>query len=201
MEARDKRAHKAQIEAAQHWLDKAASSLEAENEIRSDLHLMLAEAELYRAKRRRAWYKLAAWALPPLVAGALVAGGYALWGEEGDRAAETAETGTIIADVRADGAGNKNFAGKTVNRVETHKDGDYLPNAAPIPPTAADTAFVPDGTSPARRTDVAERPAQAPVTEDATGASSDVPASEEKRSVPDTDVQQLMQSAAIILRK
>lgn len=50
MAATDRSDHKMCIQAARHWLDKAASSLEAENELRSDLQVMLAEAERYRAK-------------------------------------------------------------------------------------------------------------------------------------------------------
>lgn len=73
------------VSAAKKWLGKAENSLEHDNNIRSDLHIMLAEAELRRAREKMAntakpfWLKYIA----PLMMSVLVfaAGGFFLLNE------------------------------------------------------------------------------------------------------------------------
>lgn len=69
------------IAAAKGWLNQAEDSLEQANDIRGDLNLMLAQAELQRAqekKSRKGWLR---WAirLLPLAAALCVAVGYVLY--------------------------------------------------------------------------------------------------------------------------
>lgn len=198
MEIRDKRAHKAHIEAAQNWLGKAASSLEAENEIRSDLHLMLAEAELYRAKRRSLWRRGAAWALPPLVAIALVAAGYALFIGGEDSVVRTSGTSVAGAGTQELLQENQNFAGKTADRVETFKDGGRV-SVTPVHAASPIAETVPS--APVEHAPGETQQPRAEMTDRIEPAASAIEQPNEERRVPDTDVQQLMQSAAVILRQ
>lgn len=55
------------ITAAKAWIGQAEESIDKDNEIRSDLNLMLAQAELQRAKERddvRLWKKWLKWTIP-----------------------------------------------------------------------------------------------------------------------------------------
>lgn len=66
------------ITAAKDWLGQAEESIDKENDIRSDLNLMLAQAELQRAKEKddiKLWKKWLKWTLPWLAA-IIIAVGY-----------------------------------------------------------------------------------------------------------------------------
>lgn len=66
------------ITAAKDWLGQAEESIDKENDIRSDLNLMLAQAELQRAKEKddlKLWKKWLKWTLPWLAA-IIIAAGY-----------------------------------------------------------------------------------------------------------------------------
>ena len=67
----------AHVKAAKDWLGRAESSLEKEEDVRGGLNLMLAEAELQRARETRTG-KSAARFLAPALAVLLVAGGVTL---------------------------------------------------------------------------------------------------------------------------
>ena len=69
------------IAAAKGWLNQAEDSLEQENDIRGDLNLMLAQAELQRAQEKKAPAGWLCWMkrLLPLAAALCVAVGYVLY--------------------------------------------------------------------------------------------------------------------------
>lgn len=73
------------VSAAKKWLGKAETSLEHDNNIRSDLHIMLAEAELKRAREKMADSPVKFWqkyALPLVLSSLfLAAGGFFLLSE------------------------------------------------------------------------------------------------------------------------
>lgn len=65
------------ITAAKEWLGQAEESIDEENSIRSDLNLMLAQAELQRAKEKddiKLWRKWLKWTVPWIAALAIAAG-------------------------------------------------------------------------------------------------------------------------------
>lgn len=65
------------ITAAKEWLGQAEESIDEENNIRSDLNLMLAQAELQRAKEKddiKLWRKWMKWTVPWIAALAIAAG-------------------------------------------------------------------------------------------------------------------------------
>lgn len=64
---KDNADYRKHITAAKTWIGLAEESIDKENEIRSDLNLMLAQAELQRAKERddvRLWKKWLKWTVP-----------------------------------------------------------------------------------------------------------------------------------------
>lgn len=64
------------ITAAKAWIGQAEESIDKDNEIRSDLNLMLAQAELQRAKERddvKLWKKWLRWTIPWVAALAIAA--------------------------------------------------------------------------------------------------------------------------------
>lgn len=68
------------ITAAKEWLGHAEESMDKENGVRSDLSLMLAQAELQRAKEKddiKLWRKWLKWTVPWLAA-IIIAAGYLL---------------------------------------------------------------------------------------------------------------------------
>lgn len=67
----------AHIRAARDWLGRAESSLERENDVQGDLSLMLAEAELQRARETQRKKRLVQF-LAPMLALILVLGGFVL---------------------------------------------------------------------------------------------------------------------------
>ena len=67
----------AHVKAAKDWLGRAESSLEKEEDVRGGLNLMLAEAELQRARETRKRKRFARF-LAPVLAMLLVLGGVAL---------------------------------------------------------------------------------------------------------------------------
>ncbi|BEU87213.1 hypothetical protein TAMA11512_06770 [Selenomonas sp. TAMA-11512] len=206
MAERDKLAHKAHIQAAQNWLGKAASSLEAENEIRSDLHLMLAEAELRRANRHSLLTRGVKLALPPLAAVLIVLAGNALLHSEWQKDAQTTELPVVGAGTQEVFQENKKLAGKEESRVEYFKDSENM-SVAPAMTSPDTNETVQSRVSADERSlqPVLQEAAQEAAPENALTVEqpSSVLAenSAERRTVPDPDMQQLMQSAAVILRK
>lgn len=69
------------IAAAKSWLNQAENSLESENDIRGDLNLMLAQAELQRAKEKKPDGFVVYWLkrLAPLAAAVLLVAGYMVY--------------------------------------------------------------------------------------------------------------------------
>ena len=92
-----RRVIKEHISAARDWLGRAESSIDKENDVRGDLDVMLAQAELQRAQETKysaRWRKLFI-RLAPLVVAVFVALGYVML----LRSEKTEETGTTSVPV------------------------------------------------------------------------------------------------------
>lgn len=75
--AKNRNTFRQHIRAAREWLGRAENSLDKENDIRGDLNLMLAQAELQRAKESNGLARKPSWTvrLAPLAMALLLVGG------------------------------------------------------------------------------------------------------------------------------
>lgn len=203
---RDKQ--KNHIRAAREWLGEAETSLECENDVQSDLKLMLARAELSRVKDTPATSRLKARALkvlPAVCAALIVVAGYYLL--DGDNAArETSAVTQAVTDATAPARGalpeavDASAAVAAAERAplpEVRTDGavSISADSASPAPLVESTTVAPAASAAtseqARVSVVAEEPS-APVAT----ATETAPA-----APPPAEMQQLMQSAGKILRQ
>lgn len=75
--AKNRNTFRQHIRAARDWLGRAESSMDKKNDVRGDLNLMLAQAELQRARETKGLTKRASWLvrLAPLAAALLLVAG------------------------------------------------------------------------------------------------------------------------------
>lgn len=201
---RDKQ--KNHIRAAREWLGEAESSLECENDVRSDLKLMLARAELEHVKDTPSTCRLKERALkilPAVCAVAIVAVGLYCWPSEGQRgAAVSGAVESVTAPARAVVAPPTPTDGPAVAST----DSAPLPEVAPGIAGSASALAADSGTndSAPEASDAAEPSAlTAPATAEtapaqAVAAPAAIP---EPPAPPTAEMQQLMQSAGKILRQ
>lgn len=173
------------ITAAKTWLSQAENSIDKENDIRSDLNLMLAQAELQRAqetKQCRLW-QLWLKRLAPLVAAILVGAAYVLF---------------LRPDL-ADGQADVNMPAAAEIEIAPAASGLGQPahqQLVPAPVTDTEAAAQPErafeqvGPQPA-----AQPPMEAVLTGQPEASSAAQPA------VPDAELQKLMQHAGKALRE
>lgn len=138
---------------------------------------------------------------PPLVASLCVAAGYIFFAGEDD------EKGMMGVSVSEDGTPlyvqeNKKVAGKTGEHVESLQDGESMPLASMrIAPTVNEETLSMAKERLSSSSDGGKSDVQSPAQTDEADLSARKETREDRRNVPDTDVQQLMQRAACILRK
>lgn len=174
------------ITAAKTWLSQAENSIDKENDLRSDLDLMLAQAELQRAqetKQRKLWQR---WVkrLAPLGAALLVGVAYVLFlrpeligsqPEEGQLPA----TEQVQAGVQAGTAG-------MVQEPDRQAEPKLLTSSEDPGQLTGPGAGIQDGAQPQAETILTDLPEKPPVARDA---------------VPDAEMQKLMQHAGKTLRE
>lgn len=208
---RDKQ--KNHIRAAREWLGEAETSLESENDVQSDLKLMLARAELSRVKDTPATSRLKARALKimPAVCAALIvaAGAWVLGGPE-EAARETSAVTQAVTDATA--PARAAVTPETVDASATVA----ATESAPVPEMRTDGAAVTHSMESASAVPAPDSAPAVPVvsvpsSELATSASVGTQASTAVATATDTasavsapppaEMQQLMQSAGKILRQ
>ena len=178
------------IAAAKGWLSQAEKSLDQENDIRGDLNLMLAQAELQSAQEKqpqRAWL-LWARRLLPLAAALCIAAGYVAYlrpvpevpaahpvmpvvAESPAEAGREAEAGAMGA-VAGDDYAATEPAAKDVSAAESPGQG-----RAAVPPPQQMEGTMPQAISSGEAPDVRQA------------------------DVPDIEMQKLMQAAGNVLRE
>lgn len=178
------------IAAAKGWLSQAEKSLDQENDIRGDLNLMLAQAELQSAQEKqpqRAWL-LWARRLLPLAAALCIAAGYVAYlrpvpevpaahtvmpvAEESP--AEAGREAAAMGPVAGDDYDAIEPAAKEVPAAESLGQGRA---AAPPPQQMEGTGAMPQAISPGEAPDARQA------------------------DVPDIEMQKLMQAAGNVLRE
>ena len=178
--AEDRSRLRLHVRAAREWLGRAEESLGRADDVRGDLNLMLAQAELTRAKETERPGVSVVWArrLAPLFVAALIAGGgYSMW--------------SIGTQVRPEPPVQRAMQSVTVQ-----------PEAAILPPTArqeTETTVLPEITeAPAREE---EPPEIVPMAEPELPETVETAQeSVQQARLPSDDMQRLMNSAGQSLR-
>ena len=182
-----RRAQKNHIRAARDWLGQAEHSLDKENDVRGDLNLMLAKAELAQVKDSPRSAKLKRWAgrlLPALVAVILVVVGMAALPQGKKVPLAPQQDASLPTESMAE---KKHSA--EVKPAEQERNADP---AAPAPEPSPVKAEAPR-TLPAEA--APEQPRALPRNEQP------APAVNKSGQVPDAETQKLMQSAGKALRQ
>ena len=180
---KDNRAVRKHISAARDWLGRAESSMDKENSLRGDLDVMLAQAELQRARETKfghGWWK---WLirLAPLIIALTVGIGY-LAILHSSKVIEAPANITTVKDSDAPSTGlEKTQVVKIQPSIEEHE------RAVPNTSENSDTGFV------RQEPPMVEVEPQMPPSE--------VPSARAEGKVPDTEMQQLMQAAGKTLRE
>ncbi len=193
-ETRKKETH--HIEAAREWLDGAKVSFERENDVRGDLRVMLAKAELAHvgaSEKTRRLKRGAMHVLPAIVAAAIAAVIFFLYPWEGKELA-TREAETV----------------ETVQHVQQPESPAVQdPAVQPAPQTAEKEAVpVPQqqkaamepSLQPQQVTGVSRRAEEAPAAPQVQKSLEKAPA-QKSPALPDTRAQKLMTQAGTVLRK
>ena len=179
--AKNRNTFRQHIRAARDWLGRAENSMDKKNDVRGDLNLMLAQAELQRARETKGLTKRASWLvrLAPLAAALLlVAGCLSFLRLTGPQARQVAEPNPPAVQ----------------RNVEPAEPKAVLANAETAAPKAVSRP-------------VAEPPAARPVSEPAAAVApvshakaAPRPVEQPAARVPSADMQKLMQSAGRSLR-
>ena len=183
--AEDRSRLRLHVRAAREWLGRADESLGRADDVRGDLNLMLAQAELARARETERPSGSVVWTrrLAPLFVAALIAGGGSwMW-----------RAGTRVAPVPA----------PPVQRAEQNA-ATVLPEAAPILPTPREkeTTVPPEIIEPPVREEESAEPVPLaePETPATAGAAETPQESVQQARLPSEDMQRLMNSAGQSLR-
>lgn len=196
------------IAAAKGWLNQAEDSLEQANDIRGDLNLMLAQAELQRAQEKKAQGGWLRWAkrLLPLAAALCVAVGYVIY------LRSTAQAPAQPVEVH--GAGEAAVKDKA-EKIPENSRGN-LPVQAGTAPEGSGGELDKLNEGNEMNTAAAGVPADAPPHYQAEAAAPEPAAGQEGEAerrqeqaqpdmpaveLPDTEMQRLMQDAGSVLRE
>lgn len=178
------------VRAAREWLGRAEDSLDRAEDVRSDLNLMLAQAELMRAKETERPSAPMIWArrVAPFCIAAVLAGG-SLWAwRAGVPPAQELPPGERRIDLRTEEA----LTGSAASLPQTLN---------PIPPAAQETPpVVASPVEPEPSVIEAERQESEPV---ADGQEAETPPADplpQEARLPSEDMQRLMNSAGQSLR-
>ena len=184
------------IEAAREWLDGAKVSFERENDVRGDLRVMLAKAELAHvgaSEKTRRLKRGAMHVLPAIVAAATAAVIFFLYPWEGKelatREAETVETVQHVQ--QSESPAVQNPAVQPAQQTEEKE-------AAPVP--HQQKAAMEPSLQPQQVTGVSRRAEEAPAAPQVQKSPEKAP-TQKSPALPDTRVQKLMTQAGTVLRK
>ena len=183
------------IEAAREWLDGAKVSFERENDVRGDLRVMLAKAELAHvgaSEKTRRLKRGAMHVLPAIVAAAIAAVIFFLYPWEGKelatREAETVETVQHVQQSESPAVQDPDFSVPQTAERE----------AAPVP--HQQKAAMEPSLQPQQVTGVSRRAEEAPAAPQVQKSPEKAPA-QKSPALPDTRAQKLMTQAGTVLRK
>lgn len=199
-----RRVIKEHISAARDWLGRAESSIDKENDVRGDLDVMLAQAELQRAQETKysaRWRKLFI-RLAPLVVAVFVALGYVML----LRSEKTEETGTtsvpvVTAQERAVTDNNKSL--ELPDRQEVHETsgrGTSMEVVATFPKETDDSSLPDTEEHEVEKSSKQEIKETTEKTTDKQSAPADRPL-EKVRTIPAAQLQELMLRAGKSLRE
>ena len=184
------------IEAAREWLDGAKVSFERENDVRGDLRVMLAKAELAHvgaSEKTRRLKRGAMHVLPAIVAAATAAVIFFLYPWEGKelatREAETVETVQHVQ--QSESPAVQDPAVQPAQQTEEKE-------AAPVP--HQQKAAMEPSLQPQQVTGVSRRAEEAPAAPQVQKSPEKAPA-QKSPALPDTRAQKLMTQAGTVLRK
>lgn len=175
------------VRAAREWLGRAESSLDRQENIRGDLNLMLAQAELQRAKetkhltRREHWFYRV---VPFMAAGAMAAGCFFFLQYE-----RPAVVPSVTQDAVTSHVSEKSAAAEPSVQQEPDAVPAAVVSSATTASSSATTVYPPAAES-------VSPPATAPVAENAPAAAAPASAS----GVPSESMQKLMRTAGQSLR-
>ena len=178
------------VRAAREWLGRAEASLDRAEDVRGDLNLMLAQAELMRAKETERPSASVVWArrVAPLCAAALLAG-IGLWAwRAGVPPAQEFPAGERRIEQRAETAtaGIAEASQKEIELLPIAPQEETVPADSPVEPQPLAMEMERQESEPV----VVPQEAEAPP---------DVPVAQETR-LPSEDMQRLMNSAGQSLR-
>lgn len=178
------------ISAAKNWLSQAEDSIEEENEIRSDLKLMLAQAELKRAQEKapQPWL---IWGrrLAPLLAAIVLALGYFLYQNPMQEPGSAVNAGTdAVVQQPA-----MNVSQEAAMQVAEQRELQEIQGSSGMQANEND---VPQAAAAETGAAVTQYTDALPVTE-----RQEVQQAEAKPEVPSARMQELMQNAGSILRE
>ena len=184
--AKNRNIFRQHIRAAREWLGRAENSLDKENDIRGDLNLMLAQAELQRAKESNGLARKPSWTvrLAPL-AMALLLGGGCLAFLQMERPLAVNEMQPPAAAMQA-----SREEAPVKSEPAAALPADQPPASVPAPVSSATAAHQ------VQQLEVASQPQQVQSPSTA-GAGTAEPAA---TTVPSANMQKLMQSAGRSLR-
>ena len=189
---RDRKQLRQHIRAARDWLGEADSSLEHENDVRSNLKLMLAQAELQRAKESLFGTPLKRWGmrlLPLLTAMVLLAGG--LW----------LHSVLIVTEAPAPAVPQESHLGNTLEESEQFAPmTEEMP--APAEQKAVESSLSEDVAVPEKVEEEKFLPIREEIRQGEVGDLLLLPKEEpvDEARIPSENMQKLMQSAGKVLR-
>lgn len=182
-----RKAQKNHIRAARDWLGQAEHSLDNDNDVRGDLKLMLAKAELAQVKDSPRSAKIRRWAgriLPALVAVCLIVAGMAALPQGKTVPMPPQQDASVPVENVAEKTGTAEMPSQE-QRPEA-LPGKDAPEPQPMPDNVPKAAPM---------TQVPEKTQSVPMAENA------APAAKQSGRTPDAETQKLMQSAGKVLRQ
>ena len=188
---RDRKKRKGHIRAAKEWLGAAEHSLDSEDDVQSDLKLMLAKAELSQVQESERTSRLKTWGrrLAPLLVAVLLSAGLFSFVHVQHASVERAEQSNPVP---ASSAAVQQAPAQTPDTVKPSDDSAQVEKAQPVQAAAPDAPVyreqpaMQESAQPKAETRETPAPAVQPVP---------------KPAVPNPEQQQLMQKAGQILRQ
>ncbi|ORU00958.1 hypothetical protein D081_0406 [Anaerovibrio sp. JC8] len=180
---KDNKAIKKHISAARDWLGRAESSMDKENNLRGDLDVMLAQAELQRAQETKFGHGWRKWLLrlAPLVVAVLVGIGYLAF----LHSSRPAEVPANVPKVNEQDTSSKGL--EKAQMVEVPPSLEAHESVAPKSADSTESGFVRQEIPAVENVQRVQQPARE--------------AYKPPGEVPDAEMQQLMQAAGKTLRE